>query len=257
MKCSLLFLLPALLSVANAKLLLDYKGGDKASVLGNVELEGQELHDHIKDGGKNVYIKPGNDPEANLPALHYHREAHFRRAEVKALTDKIEEGKTYYIGYHLRVPKTRNSLVLFQWKKADKAAEPVQNIPLNLEFDENLKLKLDYTIPGGSRDPYATVEFAAGKPHHIGLAINTADDGTGWVEFYLDGVQQKFKDGKKRLENIRVFTGPTSPKFGLYRGEKAAKGDSSPDKDHVFDSYVYRVMISDKSFDEVAEAAGV
>lgn len=82
MRTSFFTALPLLLaSVASATILLDYKGGEPASKLGNVELEGQNLGDKIKagEGGDDVYIRPETDPESGLEALHYHREPHFRR----------------------------------------------------------------------------------------------------------------------------------------------------------------------------------
>lgn len=54
---------------------------------------------------------------------------------------------------------------------------------------------------------------------------------------------------------IDLWTGNTYPKFGLYRGEKL-RGERDPDGDHVFDNYIYRVQISDKSLDEVSEVGG-
>jgi len=241
-------------SLASATVLLDYKGGDEPSKLGNVELEGQNLGDKIKDGGDDVYIRPDTDPESGLKALHYHREPHFRRAEVKAMANKIEEDKTYYIGYHLRLEKTLDSLVIFQWKKHDKTVSPVQNIPFHLEFEGD-ELTLGYTVPDGDRTPQWKGKFAAGSVHHIGMVVNTANNGSGYLELYIDNEKQTFDNGKDRLDDIYLFTGPTSPKFGIYRAEQS-EGNSDNDDSHRFDSWVYRVMISDQSLDEVAEAAG-
>ncbi|KAI5778633.1 hypothetical protein EDC01DRAFT_340133 [Geopyxis carbonaria] len=254
MQISLITILPLLASMASAKVLLDYKGGQPASDLGNVELEGQNLGDKIKagDGGDDVYIRPETDPESGLEALHYHREPHFRRTEVKAMANKIEEDKTYYIGYHLRLEKTANSLVIFQWKKHDKTVSPIQNIPFHLEFEGD-ELTLGYTVPDGDRTPRWKGKFSAGAVHHIGLVINTSNSGSGYLELWIDGVQMDFDNGEKRLSDVYLFTGPTSPKFGMYRAELNGSGDESS---HRFDSWVYRVMISDKSLDEVAEAAG-
>jgi len=255
-------------AVAQAKLLIDYHGGDPPSELGIAELEGQELGDHIalEDGGNNVFIRGELDKHTGLPCLHYKRAPHFRRAEVRALQGQLTTGKTYYIGYKVRLSKAHDSLVIFQWKKEDKFAAPEQNIPFHLEFiggdETTTNLTLAYTTPGGNgsnRNAVWSGQFSTGSSkseiHHIGLAINTANDGSGWLKLWLDGKQQKF-NGKSKLSNVFLYTGETFPKFGLYRGE-AAPGSKDPAWEHTFNSYVYRVQFSDKSIDEVAEAAGL
>ncbi|RPB10267.1 hypothetical protein P167DRAFT_547358 [Morchella conica CCBAS932] len=282
---SLLVLLSSFL-LSSATLLVDYHGGDAASVLGNVELEGQELGCKILNGqaGNACFIKPEPDSATGKNSLHFKRDPHFRRAEVKALytsANKAVVDKTYYIGYNFRLSKAYEDLVIFQWKKWDKTAEPQQNIPLYVFFNENLDLTIEYTIPGGTgsnREVVWTgpVSVGANTNHHLAFVINTANDGTGWAEFYLDGVQQNFNaayGGGKRLKNVYLFTGDTSPKFGIYRGEAAAgaddgdkycpanniyTGETAPSgTDHIFNSWIYRVQISDSSLSEVAEAAGL
>jgi hypothetical protein len=116
---SLLVLLSSFL-LSSATLLVDYHGGDAASVLGNVELEGQELGCKIINGqaGNACFIKPEVDSATGKPSLHFKRDPHFRRAEVKALytsANKAVVDKTYYIGYNFRLSKAYESLVIFQW----------------------------------------------------------------------------------------------------------------------------------------------
>jgi hypothetical protein len=89
------------------------------------------------------------------------------------------------------------------------------------------------------------------KQHHIALAWDTFDGGNNCLHLWLDG-QQKFN-----ATGLNLWTGNTYPKFGIYRGEKAAKGDNSLDEEHVFDSFVYRVQVSDASLDEIKEAGGL
>lgn len=116
---SLLVLLSSFL-LSSATLLVDYHGGDAASVLGNVELEGQELGCKILNGqaGNACFIKPEVDSATGKNSLHFKRDPHFRRAEVKALytsTGKAVANKTYYIGYNFRLSKAYEDLVIFQW----------------------------------------------------------------------------------------------------------------------------------------------
>lgn len=119
MKYSLALLLSSAL-LATSTLIVDYHGGDAPSVLGNVELEGQELGCKINNGqaGNAVFIKNEVDATTGMNSLHYKRDPHFRRAEVKALatsSNKAKVNKTYYIGYNFRLSQAHDGLVIFQW----------------------------------------------------------------------------------------------------------------------------------------------
>lgn len=119
MKYSLVLILSTAL-LATSKLIVDYTGGQDASVLGNVELEGQELGCKINNGaaGNSVFVKAENDSSNGKPSLHLKRDPHFRRAEVKAMANsnnKPQVDKTYYIGYNFRLSAVHESLVIFQW----------------------------------------------------------------------------------------------------------------------------------------------
>ncbi|KZV97092.1 hypothetical protein EXIGLDRAFT_833088 [Exidia glandulosa HHB12029] len=249
-------------SVASGRLLIDYRGGDPVSNLGTIELEGQELGEKIDagTGGTAVFIKPEADSKLGVQCLHYKRDPHYRRAEVRALQDQLSTGKTYYIGYTLRLSRAHSGLVIFQWKKHDKDADPKQNIPIDLVFqgsgDSTTTLAWEYTTPGSdgsNRTSYWSGQFSTGSDqsdvHKIGIIINTANDGSGWSEFWLDGQQKLRKTG------LYLYTGMTYPKWGIYRGEADAGDDSNPSA-HKFNSYVHRVQFSDYSKAEVAEAAG-
>ena len=113
---SLLFT-QVLISTAQAALLVDYRGGEPANRLGNVELEGNALGCKIQNGkaGNAAFIRPEKSPKTGREALHLHRDPNFRRAEVKALGGKIQAGKTYYIGYEFELRSKGESLVIFQW----------------------------------------------------------------------------------------------------------------------------------------------
>lgn len=104
-------------ATAQAALLVDYRGGQPATQLGNVELEGNALGCRIQNGkaGNAAFIRPEKDPKTGRDSLHLHRDPNFRRAEVKVLGGKIQSGKTYYIGYEFRLRAKGNSLVVFQW----------------------------------------------------------------------------------------------------------------------------------------------
>ncbi|KZV87246.1 hypothetical protein EXIGLDRAFT_840110 [Exidia glandulosa HHB12029] len=259
MRFFLLLSLSLCASLARSKLLVNYTGGQPATVLGVVELEGQDLGDRLSilDAGDEAYIQPVLDDKTNMSALRFHRDSHYRRAEVRSLYGDVEANKTYYIGYTLRVPKMRDHLVIFQWKKQDKLAAPRQNIPFHLFFSGPDQLSLEYTTPGSNgsnRTTYWTGNFSTGHDasfiHTIGMAINTCLDGRGSLELFLDGKPAV------RLDGAQLFTGATYPKFGIYRAEADAEKDVDADE-YAVDSFVYRVQISDGGWADVAEAAGL
>lgn len=221
---SFFYLLPFLSALSNASLVVDYTGGEDVSVLGSCQLEGQNLDDHIScPGNSSIYIKPGQDPNGKA-ALVYHRDAHFRRAEVEAGKQSMWEAeKTYYAGYNLMITNNRTSLVLFQWKRADKSVAPADNIPFHLEFSDS-NLELGVTTPGGSgsdRTSIGKIPFSTNEPHHIALAWDTKMNGGNTVSqnnrlaFWLDG--NKVFDGSRY--SLWSSKTATYPKFGLYRGE--------------------------------------
>ena len=221
---SFLLFAPLLAALSNASLLIDYHGGDDTSVLGSCQLEGQNLNDHIKcPGNSSISIKPGQDPSGRA-CLAYHRNEHFRRAEVEAGEQSMWEAeKTYYAGYNFKITNNGNGLVLFQWKRADKAVAPADNIPFHLEFEDG-NLNLGVTTPGGSgsnRQNVAKVPVSANQEHHIALAWDTKMNGGSTVSqknriaFWLDGKQVHDEASYSTWSSKTA----TYPKFGLYRGE--------------------------------------
>ncbi|KAI9774084.1 MAG: hypothetical protein M1840_005177 [Geoglossum simile] len=224
----------ALFSTALSKSLINYKGGQPVSILGTPQLEGQELGDKISDNTANVFIKLGEHPNG-VPALWFHRDASFRRAEVKGAGDYLPD-KTYVINYEFMLGSSYNKLAIFQWKKADKAALPVQNVPLNLQFVDD-SLSLGYTAPGRGYAHIWTAKntFELNKSHHIMLRFDTFSSHSNTLQMEIDG-EEVFKQS-----GLDLWTGDTYPKFGIYRGEEA--GDPSPDSAHTFDLWVYAVTV--------------
>ena len=97
-------------------LLVDYTAPSPASALGSPQLEGSSLGDHLDasaPSGSPAYIQPGADPNGK-PALHYHRAAGDRRAEVEA-KGTYAAGKQYFVGYEFRLSNVHEHLALFQW----------------------------------------------------------------------------------------------------------------------------------------------
>jgi hypothetical protein len=113
-----LLLHPVILSFLQlviASVIVDFTGGQDVSGLGSPQLEGQNLGDRIKKGNSSIFIETENDPTGR-PSLHFHRDAHFRRAEVHAL-GQYSKGKNYFVGYHFMLTRSYDKLMIFQWLK--------------------------------------------------------------------------------------------------------------------------------------------
>ncbi|KAH0535919.1 hypothetical protein FGG08_007178 [Glutinoglossum americanum] len=235
-----LSILAAILRSAHAAVIIDYNGGSPALEMGKVQLEGVFKHDWIEKGNDSIFIKPGTDPCRGTPALHYHRDAPYRRAEVKG-KGVYAANKRYDIRYDVSFARSHNGLSIFQWKKADGQAAPLQNIPFNIQFDNRGALSLGYTPPEGK---YHSI-WAGSSPlelnqtHSIRLSFDTKSSATTTLIMWIDDTQVLSKDG------LVLWTGNTYPKFGLYRGEQSKTGPDGPDWEHVFDAYVHKVRIDD------------
>lgn len=106
--------LAAIVSYAYAAVIIDYRGGNPASDMGKVQLEGTFKHDWIKKDNDSIFIRPGTDPHCGAPVLHYHRDPVYRRAEVKG-KGVYAENKGYDIQYNVSFARSHNGLSIFQW----------------------------------------------------------------------------------------------------------------------------------------------
>ena len=104
----------ALASLTSAELLVNYSGGQPISALGGAEMEGGELHCAINSAGNACFIRPEKDNDNGRQSLHFKRDPHFRRAEVKALDGQVKANNHYYIGYNFRLSAVGDGLVPFQ-----------------------------------------------------------------------------------------------------------------------------------------------
>ncbi|PYI28162.1 hypothetical protein BP00DRAFT_403529 [Aspergillus indologenus CBS 114.80] len=227
--------------------LLDFSAanGDPPSTLGILNLE-EARDEKISANTNDLYIKLATDPHG-VPALHYHRKQSYIRAEYHALANKLEENKTYYIGYKFSLGVIEQSLMIFQFKAyaGNNAATNAANIPLSLEFKSG-QLHLQYQADGSSgREPQWSRAVDTDTVYAVGVVIHTGRP--GWVEFYFDGEPQTLGDAAAAATRLaaNTWTGRTEPKFGAYRGEAVA-----------VDTYVYRVQIGTEVAD-IAEAAGL
>ena len=109
-----LLILNLLAAVSKAALIVDYNAPGPVSDLGSPQLESTPWQfEDSHDADSHAYIRPQHDPDGK-PALHYHRDPSYRRAEVKA-KGKYEPNKNYFVGYEFRLSNIHEHLALFQW----------------------------------------------------------------------------------------------------------------------------------------------
>ncbi|KAA8650468.1 hypothetical protein EYZ11_000846 [Aspergillus tanneri] len=230
---SLLSVLP----LVSAELLLDFNAsrGDNPSKIGTLNLEAKRGQ-RPKGNTDELYVKLGQDSHGT-PALHYHREKGYIRAEYHALHGKTKADQTYYIKYDFALAELQQSLMIWQFKeyKANNGHDGGANIPLSLEVKEG-QLNFRYQADAKTgRVSQWSVKPELEERHQIMMAINTAEK--GWVELIYDGKKQKFNNGETRLQ-ATTFPGRAEPKFGAYRGEEV-----------VIDTWVYGIQIGTEAGD--------
>ncbi|GAB7348210.1 hypothetical protein MBLNU459_g6211t2 [Dothideomycetes sp. NU459] len=186
------------------------------------------------------------------------------RAEVEAGPSNLwQADQQYYIGYDLMITNNATGLVIFQLMREDETVAPVDNIRMHLQFsDESLDLQVNAPgDQGNTMKTIASIPVSTGEEHQIALAFDTymhdpedTDSANNTLAFWLDG--------KKIIETsgLDLWSSETRtyPRFGLYRGEYEGPSDQNADGSrHVFDSYMYKVQISNSSLDEILGSSGV
>ena len=114
MLLSTLITLYTFFSLSTSTLIINYSAPSPISDLGQCQLEGSFLHDRIPcPGNSSIYITPGADATGK-PALHYHRDPTFRRAEVEG-KGPYAANQHYYVGYEFSLGNVHEHLAIFQW----------------------------------------------------------------------------------------------------------------------------------------------
>ena len=113
----LLQLLILVVQITHAKLLIDFKGSDPISSMGQCQLEAKKLGDHLHCGqgiDPRIFIRAGSKDPSGASCVHLHRDPQFRRAEIKG-KGTYGPNKRYFVGYHFQLSNIRQKLSIFQW----------------------------------------------------------------------------------------------------------------------------------------------
>jgi hypothetical protein len=147
----------------------------------------------------------------------FHKPADSNRCEahgfkVNGSMFQTRNNATYYFGWSSRLSTVVRTNAVFQWKSYGDHA---QNFPLVLSTDDG-SLTLFNRQP--DRQDYTPwrMPITAERWYDIVLGIHTsAAPRGGWVELYIDGVQQTFSNGATRWP-CRTWDSHNDPKWGVY-----------------------------------------
>ncbi len=129
----------------------------------------------------------------------------------------FQNNSTYYFGWSSKLTNTVNNNATFQWKSYGQGMQ--QNYPVVLKMiDGHLSMLQRQPDEGGKIVWTSSDSINPGDWNSIVLGIYTSDDLTGgWVELYLNGVQQTFTDGSTRFAcRTWDLPGYDDPKWGVY-----------------------------------------
>jgi len=130
------------------------------------------------------------------------------------------KGKTFYIGWGSKLKKVDGGQygdwVIFQWKSYGNGS--TQNYPLLMTAVAG-KVKLIYVNTSGAWQTIWEAKTDDNSWRDYVLGIHLSDNATtGWVELYVDGVQQEI-GGRLRFP-ARTLDVSNEPKWGAYNRDQ-------------------------------------
>lgn len=131
---------------------------------------------------------------------------------------KFQNNATYYISWSSRLSSIADNNAVFQWKSY---GDHIQNYPVVLKMIDG-KLTLLQRQPEGVTTHPWDAPITADSWNRIVLGIHTSSELTGgWVELYVNGVQQTFSNNATRWP-CRTWDSSNDPKWGVYGGRDDA-----------------------------------
>jgi hypothetical protein len=124
----------------------------------------------------------------------------------------FKNGSTYYMGWRSKLTSLVNNNANFQWKSY---GNHIQNFPVVIKM-VGQKATMIQTQPHTSSKTIWSESVSANTwvSYVVGLHLSDATTG-GWVELYVNGVQQTFSNGSRRYA-CRTWDSSNEPKWGVY-----------------------------------------
>jgi hypothetical protein len=133
-----------------------------------------------------------------------------------------DEGKTYYIGWRALwnpMPITKGKwIALYQLHVSGVPSGGTNVGPFVLRTLGDGKLYFQQISPDGSDRHIwsASLPLNSWNSFVIGFKVSTSNS-AGWVEFWYNGVQQKFSNGSTRYPGATLWGTHVNTKWGVYR----------------------------------------
>jgi hypothetical protein len=168
-------------------------------------------------------ITPFNDPQRGS-VWRYNKPASSPRCEnhgiaVNGSGYAFQNDRTYYLGWFSKLSTNANNNANFQWKSYE---QHIQNWPVVLKLISG-RVTMIQRQPGNQVHTIWSAPLSANVWTHWVIGLHLSDDTLGgWVELYMNGVQQRFNNGQLRWA-CRLFDGGhVCPKWGIYGGSGTA-----------------------------------
>jgi hypothetical protein len=145
-----------------------------------------------------------------------------RRPDGSVLSlNSSQEGKTFYVGWRaLWNPMPTSSgrwIALYQLHISGQSSGQPSAGPFVLRTLGDGQLHFQLTSPDGSDRHIWNAPLSLNKWNSFVIGFKLARDASGWVEFWYNGVQQKFTNGSTRYAAATLWGDHVNHKWGVYR----------------------------------------
>jgi Polysaccharide lyase len=130
-------------------------------------------------------------------------------------------GKTFYLGWRALwnpMPITKGKwTALYQLHISGQSSSQPSAGPFVLRTLGDGQLHFQLTSPSGGDRHIWNAPLSLNKWNSFVIGFKLARDNSGWVEFWYNGVQQKFTDGSTRVSAPTLWGDHVNNKWGVYR----------------------------------------
>jgi Polysaccharide lyase len=132
-----------------------------------------------------------------------------------------QEGRTFYFGWRslwspLPIASGRWT-ALYQLHVSGVSSPEVNVGPFVLRTLGDGRLYFQHISPNGSDRHIWSTSLRIGTWQRFAIGFLLSRSGSGWVEFWYDGVQQRFSNGQTRFPGQTLWGSHVNTKWGIYR----------------------------------------
>lgn len=129
------------------------------------------------------------------------------------------EGRTLYMGWRALWNVNPNNawIAVYQLHISGASGGQAKSGPFVLRTVGDGMLHFQLTAPGGSTRHIWSTRFPVNQWNRIVVGMRVSRGGDGWVEFWWNGVQQRFSNGQTRYPGPTLWGSHINHKWGVYR----------------------------------------